>query len=369
MQNKNKKILRLFFIIVHITIILLYLLVCLVPFLDPGKFWFIAILGMIYPFLLIAVVLCFIISLLLKSKWLILPLAALLISWQQFSVVFALHTKKEFNIDKPENILRVLSWNVSSWTENLHSMGKNFDNGLRSLMMDEIQMQNADVLCFQEYFESFAPELYPQNIPLFKKMGFNYYFFSPSAGMVNNSIQTGLIIFSKYPIIDTAYYKSNHKSNTEGFSFIDIQFQKQTIRIVNTHLESPRIAKQEYAPLTEVEESKTIIGKIKRTYSLRKQQSKTLRKQLDDSPYPVILCGDFNDVPNSYSYFKVKGNLQDAFLKKGSGIGRTFRFISPNLRIDYIMADKKFNIQQFEIIKVPYSDHYPLVTDLDISKK
>ncbi|MGN6246740.1 MAG: endonuclease/exonuclease/phosphatase family protein [Ginsengibacter sp.] len=85
---------------------------------------------------------------------------------------------------------------------------------------------------------------------------------------------------------------------------------------------------------------------------------------MEKSPYPVILTGDFNDVPNSNTYFTISKNMQDVFLKKGSFIGRTFRFISPTLRIDYILADKSFKVNQMRIIHVSYSDHYPVEADL-----
>ncbi|MBL7731929.1 MAG: endonuclease/exonuclease/phosphatase, partial [Chitinophagaceae bacterium] len=75
-----------------------------------------------------------------------------------------------------------------------------------------------------------------------------------------------------------------------------------------------------------------------------------------------------NDVPNSYTYFTIKGNLQDAFLKKGFGIGRTFSAISPTLRIDYILADRSFRVKQFNRIIKKLSDHYMLVTDLELKK-
>ena len=42
--------------------------------------------------------------------------------------------------------------------------------------------------------------------------------------------------------------------------------------------------------------------------------------------------------------------MQDAFLKKGFGIGRTFSALSPTLRIDYIFTDKHFKIKQFNRI-------------------
>jgi endonuclease/exonuclease/phosphatase family metal-dependent hydrolase len=229
-------------------------------------------------------------------------------------------------------------------------------------------MQNADVLCFQEFFESYAPEIYPANIPVLQKMGYNYFYFTPSLKMMNGSLQGGLCIFSKYPMTDTAFYRTN-TGNWEGFSITDIKVNEKLIRIYNTHLESPRLEKKEYDAFDEVQESRNVGGKIKRSYALRSIQAEMLRKSMDSSKYPVILCGDFNDVPNSYSYFTIKGNLQDTYLKKGFGLGRTFQFISPTLRIDYIMADKQFNIDQFSKLNYRYSDHYPQVVDLLLTEK
>jgi endonuclease/exonuclease/phosphatase family metal-dependent hydrolase len=88
----------------------------------------------------------------------------------------------------------------------------------------------------------------------------------------------------------------------------------------------------------------------------------------NNSPYPVVLTGDLNDVPNSYTYFKVRGSFKDAFLEKGYGIGRTFRSLSPTLRIDYIFTDPRFSVVQFKREKKDYSDHYMIVTDIRRSR-
>ena len=93
-----------------------------------------------------------------------------------------------------------------------------------------------------------------------------------------------------------------------------------------------------------------------------------VRDELDHSPYPSVLCGDFNDVPNSYTYFQIRGNRQDAFLKRGGGIGRTYASISPTLRIDYIFADPRFSVVQCKKVEVSYSDHYPVIADLVLKK-
>ena len=366
MQRKNRW-LRLFFIVLFFGIVFIYLLTCLTPFLNPAKFWFIAILGLGFPFLLLFMLICLLISALARSKWSLLALAVLLLSWQQISALFGFYVNKKFEPDKPDTALRVLSWNVSSWTEEFGSADKAEAAGLRNLMMDAVQMQNADVLCFQEFFESYAPEIFPANIPVLQKMGYSYFYFTPAIKMMNGALQGGLCVFSKYPIIDTSFHKTE-TGNSEGFSIVDILFKGQTIRIYDTHLESPRLQKQEYGALTEVQESRGIAGKIKRAYSLRSVQAEMLRKSIDSSRYPIILCGDFNDVPNSYSYFTVKGKLQDAFLRKGFGLGRTFQFISPTLRIDYMMADKRFKIEQFSKLDYKYSDHYPQVMDVSIAQ-
>ena len=88
--------------------------------------------------------------------------------------------------------------------------------------------------------------------------------------------------------------------------------------------------------------SRSLAKKLKDALGLRGYQADTVRRQLDASPYPYIICGDFNDVPNSYTYFHIRGNLQDAFIAKSFGIGRSYIHISPTLRIDYILPSKEF---------------------------
>ena len=119
-----------------------------------------------------------------------------------------------------------------------------------------------------------------------------------------------------------------------------------------------------------VEDSKNIFSKLKRGVVRRSIQADVVKEFISKSPYPFILTGDFNDVPNSYTYFTIRGTeLQDAFLETGLGVGRTYSYIAPTLRIDYIFTTKDFSITQFNRIIKNYSDHYMLVTDLQLGKK
>jgi endonuclease/exonuclease/phosphatase family metal-dependent hydrolase len=182
------------------------------------------------------------------------------------------------------------------------------------------------------------------------------------------------IIFSRVPIIDSGivYYPS--PSLHEPLIHADIKFNADTVRIFTTHLQSVQLKKRDYERINEIKNyedsivsnSRTIFSKLKKAIERRSVQAKVIKDQLRQSTYPVIFCGDFNDVPNSYTYFTVRGNMQDAFLEKGSGIGRSFTSISPTLRIDYILTSKDFSVLQFDRNKRKYSDHYMLVADLKL---
>jgi endonuclease/exonuclease/phosphatase family metal-dependent hydrolase len=95
-------------------------------------------------------------------------------------------------------------------------------------------------------------------------------------------------------------------------------------------------------------------------------QSHFFRKVINESPYPVIVSGDFNSLPTSYVYHTIKGSLQDAFIKKGVGFGQSYIALSPTLRIDYILVDPKFKVVQFTSPLLNASDHFPLIADISI---
>jgi endonuclease/exonuclease/phosphatase family metal-dependent hydrolase len=192
-----------------------------------------------------------------------------------------------------------------------------------------------------------------------------------------NTWHTGVAIFSKYPIIDSVHihYPGPLSSRAaESLIGTDIDFNGQKIRIFTTHLQSVLFKVRDYhnieiiktASDSMLEASKSVALKLAQGYKFRSQQVGIVREQLDSSPYPEIICGDFNDVPNSYTYFKIRGDRKDAFTQAGKGIGRTFSNIAPTLRIDYIMTDRRFDVQQYFRYFVPYSEHYPVIADLTL---
>jgi endonuclease/exonuclease/phosphatase family metal-dependent hydrolase len=147
-----------------------------------------------------------------------------------------------------------------------------------------------------------------------------------------------------------------------------------TIRVFTTHLQSVQFRQKDYEALSEIQSaedsllanSKTVLSKLRKAMNLRSSQADIARKILDDSPYPTIFCGDLNDTPNSYTYFTIRGEMQDAFLKKGFGIGRTFSSLSPTLRIDYIFTDDRFRVKQFTRVVKYLSDHFMIMADVEL---
>lgn len=371
-----KKVLRISFILCNAAILIFYLLACQVPFLSAGKYWIVAILGLAFPFLFLALLLFLFYWIFKKSKWALLYSAVLLVGIQQISVFFSFRPASKFDVSISPGNIRIMTWNLSSWGES-NRIVKDHPNYQKE-MVDLIKKTNADVLCFQEYLYYKDSKYYDSIIPALRDYGYRYSYFAKSnytKRIYRTTFLTQSVIMSKFPIQDSAYFFYNDQEFAEPLIYADIKVNEKNIRVFSTHLESVGFENYDYEALHNLKEplhasivqSRAVLYKLRQAYKKRSQQADMLAAKIRESPYPVIVCGDMNDVPNSYTYFTVKGNLQDAFLKKGGGVGRTFRYISPTLRIDYILANKKFTVTKFNEIEVPYSDHYPIVADFDLN--
>ncbi len=341
--------------------------VTFIKYLGGEKFWFVSLTGLIFPFLIILLFLLGFVWLFKKSMWALFCFIILMLCSIQVSVVLPISLQTKFEELKPKESVRILSWNVSRWDE--RNKQKRGGAGYRPLMLDYIESTGADVLCLQEFFECNDPKLFEANIPALKKRGYLFYFFYPYEQLFEGKLQYGLCIFSRFPILKTGAFENIKSVHSEGLIYTDIQLKDTIVRIFTTDMESAGINYKDYTEGGKIKLSTTVLRKIKNSYSLRNLQAKQAAEEIKKSPYPVIICADLGDVPNSYAYFTLKSGRKDAFLQKGTGLGRTFKHISPTLRIDYIFLDSYFKINQFKTEALPYSDHYPLITDFSTSKK
>jgi endonuclease/exonuclease/phosphatase family metal-dependent hydrolase len=305
-----------------------------------------------------------------RPRYVLISIIPLLLGWKSIAVFFAFHASDDFTNKKPANTLRVVHWNVARFVEWKRNNNKGSQTRLK--MMDLIKAQNADVLCLQEFFHSTDSVYYDNLNYLMKNLGYPYFHYSwDNDGWLQYN---GQVIFSRHPIIDSSTIRFPRPGMEESLLEADIVFGSDTVRVFTTHLQSVQFRKEDFQDIEEIksrddsllENSKNIFSKLKRAAVYRSRQANIVHERIKQSPHPCIVTGDFNDVPNSYTYFKIRGNLQDAFLKKGFGVGRTYSGLSPTLRIDYILPGKQFEVVQFKRIINDYSDHYMLVTDLKL---
>lgn len=371
-----RKFTKRFVIVTNIVVVVLFLLACANSFLHPDKWWFISILGLIFPLLLILVFGFFIFWLFFYSRRLsLLSLVALIIGWTNIHAFLALNVSKKNPGPKQADALRVLTWNVRRWDDFITK--KPAASGHRAKMMEFIRQQNADIICLQEFYEPYnSKELSPNIAYIREQLHYPYYFFSRDYTNKRSMYETGGVIFSRYPILNTTKitYDSNAMQTPESLVEADINVNGKMIRICTTHLQSVLFRSKDFRDVelirnvddSALEASKSILKKLRRAFTIRGKQADIVRAEIDKSPYPLIICGDFNDVPNSYTYFRIRGDRQDAYIQKGFGIGRTYIHLSPTLRIDYILPDKNFNILNCSKFALPYSDHHPVLADVKL---
>jgi len=182
---------------------------------------------------------------------------------------------------------------------------------------------------------------------------------------------SGTFVFSKYPIVNSGGV--NFGLLTNSCSWADLIINEKKVRVYSIHLQSNQVSgiadkvrKEGDLRKTEtLKDIKGMMGKFKHYAKLRAEQAQKVANHIATCPHPVILCGDFNDTPQSYTYQLLTEKLNDSFKEKGTGFGTTYAGSIPALRIDYILTHDKIDVQSHEILKENYSDHFPVICKID----
>jgi len=338
--------------------------------LSPYKFVYTAYFALVFP-IAIFLNIGFVIIWLLARKWFfLLSLSILLFSFTQIRNTFPVHFSKT-EADQTNNPIRLLTYNTKM-------SGGLKKNTLRNpnKVVQYILESDADIVCWQEFTVSGNKKYLTQEdiFRIFKKYPYKYIQYKQQIN--DNDKLSGIATFSKYPIIHRKMI--DYPSNYNVSIFTDINIHGKIIRLINNHLESNRLTEHDKdmpRTLKENFNTKKFTGitlhfshKLAVAYKLRALQADAVAKVIEESPYKVIVCGDFNDVPTSYAYTTVKGKLKDTFVETGTGLGLTFNDRYYHFRIDYIFYDPyAFTPIQFKIDKVNYSDHYPVLCKMNIN--
>lgn len=349
----------LLFLNVLISILLVY------PILfTPFSFiWINGFLGLIAPYLLVLEILFLFFWLIVKPILTLPSLISLGICWKLFVVIIGWHPGVAFPKTKKDNTLRIISWNVKGFNGLIPNTTIKFRT---QEIAYSIQKWNPDIICMQEYNTNDRKDDIANHAQYFEK-NYPYSYFSKDYIINNATYYAGCIIYSKYKIIQTRRFPY---ANKESLIAATILKGDDTIQVFTTHMASYRFKQDDFEAIDDASKNKWgVIRKMKHAFEERAIQSEIVKKQINASEYPTIITGDFNDVPSSYTYQHIATGWKDAFLEKGFGVGDTYLGLSPTLRIDYILANPKWEVKAWEQIDENLSDHHMIMADLLLKKQ
>ena len=324
----------------------------LAPHISPSTFlWPVAFLGLLYPLLLGVNILFTLYWIITFKRHFWSNLFIILIGYGQIQTLVKFQ-KTDATVDSRLSVMsfNVRLFNVYEWID---------ESDIKKDIVDFINAEKPNILCLQEFY---APDGLPD-------INLSY----SHIGLQSKKKQWRMATYSDFPIIKkgTVSIKGERKNNVCIYS--DIVTQSDTIRVYNVHLASNWFRKSDYSFMLNPSLEKTDItkgvrgigGRLKASFSKRAEQVYAIKTHINKSPYPIILCGDFNDTPNSYAYHQLSYGLKDAFTEQGEGFGRTYNGKFPSLRIDYILCSPELNIGDFTTHSKNLSDHFPIQAEVN----
>ncbi|WP_420319827.1 endonuclease/exonuclease/phosphatase family protein [Flagellimonas sp.] len=239
-----------------------------------------------------------------------------------------------------------MSFNSRGFNENGQLNIENVD----SLIIDFVSRKDPDIVCFQEchYAMKRSDDLSEYD---YKFVDFIY---GKHSGKVIQAI------YSKYPILKVEAIDFPGSSNNAIYA--DLLVQKDTVRLYNIHLQSFRIIPK--IETIQSEKSSKLLSRLRKVMLKQAEQAQLIRENMATTHYKKIVVGDFNNTQYSNVYRRIKGDLQDTFLEKGKGFGRTYNLLGFPMRIDYILADEDFEVISHKNFDEKLSDHYPVMATL-----
>ena len=355
-----------FILITNGVVSVLLLVSILASYISPALAWAVALFGIAYPYILLVNILFVIYWLLVQDKAFLLSLCIILVGYPQLSNQVRLNFIRKEALH-PERSFKLLSFNTRLF--DLYQWTNRSDTRHRIFRL--LKKEDPNILCIQEFYTS-STRTGLNNLDSLRQLLKAPFTHSVYTDTRNGTDHWGIATFSKYPMVRKGKIFFNEATNNLCI-YSDIKINQDTIRVYNVHFQSNRFRKEDYEFLGKPNEhngkwiaSQNILNRLKTGSIKRSRQVDLVADHIEKSPYPVIICGDFNDPPSSYTYNRINSQLKDAFVESGFGLGNTYNGIIPLLRIDYILHSPRLSSAGFRVIEENYSDHFPITCQLEL---
>lgn len=311
-------------------------------------------MGLLLPLILFVNFLLLIYWIVRKRLWFFLSLSAIMLNMPYLSAVYRCPFRKK----EPSGLeLNIATYNIQRITGNLFETSRE--------IADFMETEKIDMLCLQEF-----PSVRDTQLKQFAEI-FDFLPYYSIHSSLPGSMQVAL--FSRYPIIRSQQIDFPGESNHAAM-WADIVVGNDTIRIINNHLQTTNLNQNRMKLADNVEQSVSQFNRLKEMLYvnavMRSDQADIISEFIDTCSFPLIVCGDFNDTPASYTYKKIKGDLDDSFRSAGKGYGYTYRYLKKLYRIDYLLySGSHFRATGYYSPDLEYSDHKPVMVKLDFNTK
>ena len=336
----------------HIFVFIITLLAYLSVYVSPDLFWIAGFFALAVPVLFTVNVLLLISYAVRKHRVAIFPVLAVLLGYQYVITSVALSSPSP--VSKTSTPFSVLNYNVRVFNIYAHLQPTKQQE---SSILDWLVQDDADVKCLQEFYNDSSSSTFNTTHTL--RQGGKYQSFVHPSLVNRIGAEFGLAIFSRFPITHRGEVVTEYDSIQYAI-FADLTTPTGPVRVYNIHLRSMSI---DANTLGDREKYPSIARKLKKGFTVRARQVDHLLAHIQKSPHPVVVAGDFNDLPYSYSYFLLRSHLTNAFEAAGQGFGFSYNGKLPFLRIDNQFFSDALRAHHFTTYQdITFSDHHPLKT-------
>ena len=317
-----------------------------------------ACIGLTFPFFIVANIISLVVLLLVRWKLSIIPIVGFALAYVPIRTYFPINVTS----DGSDDCIKIVTYNVCGFGGN-YRYEKAVDT-----VANYLRRIDADIVCLQEVQGGKGGNG-------FQKMKEIYPYCDSTKLSLSEVLVNALGIFTRYPIIRKEII--DYQSSCNGSVAYYLQVNEDTIIVINNHLEATHLSSDQRKRYKEVlkgemeqdeaeEEMIMIFEKLADNMRKRAPEAEAVHQYVEaHSAYPIIVCGDFNDTPISYTRHMMAKGLTDCFVSAGNGFGLSYNQKGFNLRIDHMMCSSHFEPYHcFVDDKMDASDHYPLICRL-----